>query len=111
MFVKRAGKVTLVENYEEAKKVEADLDSIITHTLEPKLKHTTSKRPLVLTNPKEEHSNDLENVVKMMHNFSNKVVHLENDKRVSSYRDPFNPYYKKRKRMNIPNHMYLILLF
>ena len=28
MFVKRSGKITLVENYEEAKKVEAYLDSI-----------------------------------------------------------------------------------
>ena len=32
MFVKRAGKVTLVENYEEPKEVEADLDSIANHT-------------------------------------------------------------------------------
>ena len=32
MFVKRASKVTLVENYEEAKKVEAYLDSIANHT-------------------------------------------------------------------------------
>ena len=37
MFVKGAGKVTLVENYEEAKKVEAYLYSIAKHTLEPKL--------------------------------------------------------------------------
>ena len=66
MFVKRVGKVTLVENYEEAKKVEVDLDSIAKHTLEPKLKHTTSKRPLLLTKPKQEHSNELENVVKMV---------------------------------------------
>ena len=33
MFVNRDGKVTLVENYEEAKKVEADMDSITRHTL------------------------------------------------------------------------------
>ena len=66
MFVKRSGKVTLVENYEEAKKVEADLDSIGKHNPKPELKHTTSKRPLLLTNPKEEHSNELENVVKMV---------------------------------------------
>ena len=33
MFVKRVVKATLVENYEEAKKVEADLDSITRHTL------------------------------------------------------------------------------
>ena len=32
MFVKRSGKITLVENYEKAKKVEADLDSIAKHT-------------------------------------------------------------------------------
>ena len=53
MFVKRAGKVTLVENNEEAKKVEADPDSIAKHTLEPELKHTTRKIPLLLTKPKE----------------------------------------------------------
>ena len=92
MFVKRVGKVTLVEKYEESKKVEVDLDSIARNTLEPKLKHTTRKRPLLLTNPKEEHSNELGNVVKMVQNLSNKVVELEKDKGFSSYRNPFNPY-------------------
>ena len=57
MFVKRPGKVILVENYEEAKKVESDLDSIVRHTLEPELKHITSKRYLLLAKFKEEHSN------------------------------------------------------
>ena len=66
MFVKRAGKVTLVENYEEAKKVEADLYSITKHTLEPESKHTTSKMPLLLTKPKKEHSNELENGAKFV---------------------------------------------
>ena len=50
MFVKRSDKVTLVENYEEAKKLEAYLDSIEKNTPEPELKHTTSKRPFLLTN-------------------------------------------------------------
>ena len=35
MFVKWAVKATLVENYEEAKKVEVDLASITRDTLEP----------------------------------------------------------------------------
>ena len=35
IFVNMAVKVTLIENYEEAKKVEDDLDSIARHTLEP----------------------------------------------------------------------------
>ena len=52
MFVKRVGKATLVENYEEAKKVEADPASIAKHALETELKHTTSKRNLLLTKPK-----------------------------------------------------------
>ena len=59
MFVKRDNKVTLVEKYDEAKKVEVDMDSIARHTLEPELKHTTSKRPLPLTKAKEEHPNEL----------------------------------------------------
>ena len=79
-FVKRAGKVRLVENYEEANNVEVDLDSIARHNLEPELKHTTSKRPLLLTKPKEESSNELENVVKMVKKLSNKIVDMEKDK-------------------------------
>ena len=66
MFVKREVKPTLVENYEESKRVEVDLDSIARHTSELEIKATTSKRPLLLTKPKEEHSNELENVVKMV---------------------------------------------
>ena len=97
MFVKRAGKVRLVENYEEAKKVEEDLDSIESHTLELELKHTTNKMPLLLTKPKQEHSNELENVVKMVQKLSNKIVDLEKDKGASSYRNPFNPYYRKKE--------------
>ena len=98
MFVKRSGKITLVENYEEAKKVEVDLDSIENHTPEPELKHTTRKRCLLLTKPREEQSNELENVVKMVQKLSNKIVDLENDKGTTSYRNPFNPYYKKKGR-------------
>ena len=85
MFVKRFGKVTLVEKYEEANKIEAYLDSIEKHTLEPELKHTTSKRPLLLTKPKDEHSNELESVVKMVHKSSNKKVDMEKDKGTSLY--------------------------
>ena len=48
MFVKRSGKITLVENYEEAKKVEADMDSIEKYSPKPELKYTTRKRPFVV---------------------------------------------------------------
>ena len=54
-------------------------------------------RPLLLTKPKEEHSNELENVVKMVQKLSNKVVDLEKDKGAIYYRNPFNPYYKKKE--------------
>ena len=97
MFVKRAVKDTLVENYEEAKKAEVDLDKITRHTSEPEVKPTTSKNPLLLTRPKEEHSNELENVVKMVQKLSNKIVDLEKETGASSSRNPFKPYYKKRE--------------
>ena len=77
MFVKRAVKPTLVENYEEAKRVEVDLDSITRHASKLEVKTTAIKKPLLLTRPKEEHSNELENVVKMMQKLSNKIVDLE----------------------------------
>ena len=76
----------MVENYDEAKKVEGDLDSITRHALELKVKPTTSRRPLLLPRPKEEHSNELENVVKMVQKLSNKIVYLEKEKGSSSSR-------------------------
>ena len=66
MFVKREVKVTFIENYEEDKRVEADLDSIARHTLEPEVKPTVSNNPLLLSRSKEEPSNKLENVVEMV---------------------------------------------
>ena len=97
MFVKWAVKATLVEKYEEAMKLEADLDSSTRHTLELEIKTISSKRPLLLTKPKEKHPNELENVVKMVQILSNKIVDLEKEKGASSYRNPFQPYYKKRE--------------
>ena len=91
MFVKRAVKVTLIENYEEANKVEDDLDSIARNTLEPEVKPMANKKPLLLNRPKEEHSNELENVVKMVQKLSNKIVDLEKGKGASSSRNPFKP--------------------
>ena len=55
IFVKRAVKCTLVENYEESNKVEAELDSINKHTIEPEVKSFSGKKPMLLTRPKEEH--------------------------------------------------------
>ena len=66
MFVKRLVKPSLVENYEEAKKVEHDLESINKYYVEPEARTFGSKKPLLLTKPKEEHSNELENMVKIV---------------------------------------------
>ena len=52
MFVKSVAKVTLIDNYEEDKKVEVYLDSIARHTSEPEVKTPSSKKPLLLTRPK-----------------------------------------------------------
>ena len=95
MFVKREINPTLVENYKESNGVQADLDSIVKHTSEPEGKTTASKKPLLLTRPKEEHSNELKNAMKMVHKLSNKIVDLEKEKGASSPREPFKPYYKK----------------
>ena len=52
---------------------------------------------MLLTIPKEEHSNELENVVKMVQKLSNKIVDLEKDKEASSSKKQFKPYFKKRE--------------
>ena len=38
----------------------------------------------------------------MVQKLSNKVVDLEKDKGFSPYRNPFNPYYKKREEIENP---------
>ena len=53
MFVKRELKCTLVENYEEANKIEAELDIINKHTIELEVKTFSGKKPLLLTRTKE----------------------------------------------------------
>ena len=50
---------------------------------------------MLLTRPKEKHSRELENVVKMVHKLSNKIVYLENEKDASSSKKQFKPYFKK----------------
>ena len=52
---------------------------------------------MLLTIPKEEHSNELENVVKMVYKLSNNIVDLEKDKEASSSRKKFKPFSKKRE--------------
>ena len=86
MFVKKSVKPSLVENYEEAKKVESELESINKHSVEPEIRNFGSKKPLLLTRPKDEHSNELENVVKMVQKLSNKIADLEKDKEANSVR-------------------------
>ena len=56
MFVKRLVKTFLVETYEEANKVEDELESINKHSTDPEIKTFIGKNPLLLTRPKEEHS-------------------------------------------------------
>ena len=52
---------------------------------------------MLLTKPKEERSNELENVVKMVQNLSNKIVDLEKYKEASSSRNPFRQTFKKKE--------------
>ena len=63
MFVKRSVKPSLLETYEEAKKVEEELESINKQSANSDTIFFI-KKPLLLTKPKEERSNELENVVR-----------------------------------------------
>ena len=56
MFVKRSVKPTLVETYEEAKKVEAEMESIDQYPIQSEEKTFGNRNPLLLTKPKDEQS-------------------------------------------------------
>ena len=111
MFVKIAMKCSLVGNYEESNKVEVEIDSIAKHTSESEIKTFSSKKPLLLTRPKEEHSNELEHVVKMVQRLSNNIVDLEKDKETSSLKNSSNLISRKEKKVEHFNHLCIILLF
>ena len=83
MFVKRSVNPYLVETYEEANKIEVELNIINKNTAKPEVKTFRSKKRLLLTRPKEEYSSELENVVKMVHKLSNKIVNMEKGKKAS----------------------------
>ena len=101
MFVKRSVKPSLLETYEEAKKVEEELESIHKQPVDLDVK-TFNKNPLLLTNPKEERPNELDNVVKMVQKLSNKIVDLDKDKEASSSRKPFRQFFKKKEENSPP---------
>ena len=58
---------------------------------------------MLLTRPKGERSNELENVVKMVQILANKIVDLEKYKEASLSRKQFKPFFKKRDE-NGPPH-------
>ena len=60
---------------------------------------TFGKKPLLLTKPKDERSQDFEGMVKMMQKLSNRVIDLEKEK--EAY-ESYKPYYKKREDNNQP---------
>ena len=66
MFSKRSVRPTLAETYEEAEKVEAELESIENYPVQSKEKTFGNKKPLLLTKPKDERSQVFEGMVNMM---------------------------------------------
>ena len=93
MFSKRSVMPTLVDTYEEAEKVEVELESIEHYPMQPDEKTYGNKKALLLTKPKEERSQELDGVVKMMQKLSNRVIDLEKKKEAHKQ---YNPYDKKR---------------
>ena len=76
MFAKMQVKPTLSETYEQAKRVEAEKESIEDYP-EQSGEKTFGKKDLLLTKPKDEQSHDFEGMLKMMQKLSNRVIDLE----------------------------------
>ena len=56
------------------------MDSIDQYPVQSKEKTYGNGKPLLLTKPKDERSQELDGVVKMMHKLSNRVIDLEKEK-------------------------------
>ena len=77
MFSKRSVKPTLAESYEEAEKVEDEMESIENYPVQSEENTFGNKKPLLLNKPKYEQSQDFEGMVKMMQKLSYRVIDLE----------------------------------
>ena len=82
-----------METYEEAEKVEAEMESIDKYPAPSEEKTFGNRKPLLLTKPKDEWSQELDGVVKMVQKLSNRIIDLEKEKEANKQ---FKPYYKKR---------------
>ena len=65
MFAKMKAKPTLIENYEEAERVEAKRESVEDYPDLPGEK-TADRRVLVLSKPREEHSQEYQRMMTML---------------------------------------------
>ena len=81
MFSKRSVRPTLVDTYEEAEKVEAELESIEHYPTQSDEKTYGNKKPQLLTKTKDERSQELDGVLKMMQKLSYRVINLEKETR------------------------------
>ena len=84
MFSKMSVKPTLSETYEEVERVEAKMESIENYPVQSKEK-TFGKKPLLLTKPKDERSQDFEGMVKMMQKLSNRVIYLKKKRKLINH--------------------------
>ena len=82
-----------METYEEHEKVEAEMECIDQYPVPSEEKTFGNINPLLLTKPKDERSQELDGVVKMVQKLSNKIIDMEKEKEAKKQ---FKSYYKKR---------------
>ena len=97
MFAKISVKPTLSETYEEAERVEVEMESIENYPVQSKENTFGGKKPLLLTKPKDERSRDFEGMLKIVQKLSNRVIDLEKEKEAHK---AYKPYYKRREDNN-----------
>ena len=95
MLVKISVNPSLEGTYEEAEKIEAELESVNKHSMELETRPFSNKKPLLLTRPKHENSHELYNVVKMVQKLPNTINDLEKDKEENRGRKQYKPFFKK----------------
>ena len=105
MFAKMKSKPTLAETYEEAKRVEAEKESIEDY-LEQSGEKNVGRKALLFTKPKDEQSPDFEVMAKMMQKLSNRIIDLEKEKEAQKF---YKPYYKKREDNNQSQPLHISL--
>ena len=101
MFSKMKLKPTLAETYQEAKRVEAESESIEDYPDSFEYK-TTVRRSSLLFNSREDQTHNFHEMMRVLQKMSNRIVDLEKERDIQKINKPHYPKKEDNNQWQVP---------